>query len=76
MRNLRQHIRKVQLLENKAAEKAGMRFLLSMDEVKLMKRDSREFRAKYIKLLVDDISLEVVEAAKLGKILNKEIMGE
>lgn len=76
MRNLRQHIRKIQLLENKAAEKAGMRFLLSMDEMKLMKRDNREFRSKYNKLLIDDISPEVVEAAKLGKILNEEITGK
>jgi len=76
MRSLRQHVREVQILENKAAEKAGMRFLLSMDERKLLDKKNKAFIDDYTETLLDDISPELIKAAKIGKELHKEVIQE
>ena len=65
--NLREHVREVQLLENKAADKAGMRFQLSLDEKALLGKGYMKYIRKYIRLLEADIAKEVLKSAKLGK---------
>ncbi len=71
--NLRQHVRDLQIIENEAAEKAGMRFLLSMDEEKLLGSHSEAFIAEYIELLTKDILPEVKRAGEAGKELREEV---
>lgn len=73
MKTLRDHLREVELLENQAAEKAGMVFLL-LDEKKLMGKESQKYIADYVARLETAIALEVVRAAKLGLELNKEVL--
>lgn len=75
MKSLRSHVRELQLLENKAAEKAGMRFLISMDERKLLGNKGRSFIRKYIETLSMDIAPEILQAAKMGRELNEEVIG-
>ena len=63
-------MREVELLENKAAEKVGMRVLM-MEEDKLFK--SAKYRAEFLALLEADIIDEVTKSALLGVRLNKFI---
>jgi len=72
MKSLRAHVRELQILENKAAEKAGMRFLM-IDEVKLLGKGGEKYARRYIEQLQQDIAPEILEAAKLGKELRKEV---
>ena len=72
MITLRRHMRNLELLENRAAEKAGMRFLL-LEENVLMGKDSREYVKQYINRLLSDIGPELLEAAKMGIRLNERI---
>ncbi|HDR68003.1 MAG TPA: hypothetical protein ENN61_03010 [Bacteroidaceae bacterium] len=64
--NLREHVRRVQLLENAAAGKAGMRFRL-LEEDKLLGSGHVKYIKKYVSLLEADIAKEVLQSAKLGK---------
>lgn len=72
MKNLRSHIRSVQLLENKAAEKVAMRLML-LDERRLFGKDSDKEIEAFLKRAAIDIFAEMIQAAKLGRQLNKEI---
>ncbi len=58
--------RKIEELERKAAEKAGMRFLF-FDEAKLFGKQRDKYIADYIERLIKDLWPEILEAAKLGK---------
>lgn len=73
--NLREHVRELQMLENKTAEKSGMRFML-LDEKKLFGKDAQSEIAKFIRLISVDIFPEMIKAAKMGKELNAEIAKE
>jgi len=73
--NLRSHVRELQLLENSAAEKVGMRFML-LKERKLFGKDSRKEINKFLRLVAVDIFPEMIKAAKMGKALNAEIAKE
>jgi len=73
--NLRSHVRELQLLENSAAEKVGMRFML-LKERKLFGKDSRKEINKFLRLVAIDIFPEMIKAAKMGKALNAEIAKE
>lgn len=74
MKSLRQHVRQLQVLENEACEKAGMRFRL-LDELKVFGKGGKKYIADFIDQLQRDIAPEVLKAAKLGKELKKEITG-
>lgn len=73
MEGLRQHIRKLQIIENEASEKAGMRFLLSLNEKQLLGKDRKKFIKKYIENLIQDILPEIIKAAKMGREFNDRI---
>lgn len=73
MKTLRDHLRDLELLENEAAEKAGMVFLL-LDEKKLMGKGSHKYISEYVARLETAIAPEVIRAAKLGLELNKEVL--
>ena len=75
MKSLRGHVRDLQILENKAAEKAGMRFLLLQEEVLLGKKGS-DYVKDYTKQLEEDITPEILEAAKHGMVMNKLMKGK
>jgi hypothetical protein len=75
MKSLRAHVRDLQILENKAAEKAGMRFLLLRPD-KLFGKKGSAYTDKFVKQLEEDIAPEILEAAKMGKRMNKEIKGK
>ena len=70
---LRSHVRQIQVLENRAAEKAGARFVLfEMGEV--LKRKGREkYVQRYIDSLLKDIKPELEKSAKKGVELYKAI---
>lgn len=72
--NLRHHIRDLQLVENDAAEKAGMRFLLSFDESLLLGSKGKEFTDDYVEQLIEDILPEVKRAGEIGKGLREEVL--
>jgi hypothetical protein len=71
---LRSTIREVQQLENDAAEKAGMRFLLLEDD-RLFGKDSRKYISEYIGRLLEDIRPEIIQAAQIGKEFAGEVLG-
>lgn len=75
MKDLRSHVREVELLENKAADKAGVRFLV-MSELELLKSGRQAYIKKFIDLLLRDIEPEVIAAAKLGRELNAAVTGK
>lgn len=75
MKSLREHLRELEILENEAAETAGMRFLL-LDEKRLLGKDSKKYIAEYVAQLEADITPQALEAAKLGQILFKEVMNK
>ncbi len=72
--NLRQHVRDLQLIENDAAEKAGMRFILSLDDEKLLGSRSEAFIDGYVEQLIKDILPEVKRAGETGKELKEEVL--
>jgi hypothetical protein len=74
MKDLTATVRKVQLLENAACDKAGVRFLLAQEEI-LLGKGRDEYIRHYIELLLADIAPEVIEAAKIGKVFAGEILG-
>ena len=73
--NLRKHVRQIQLLENKAAEKAGARFAM-FEMINVIKKNGRD---KYIQLYIDsllkDIKPELEETAREGVKLFNQING-
>lgn len=71
--NLRQHVRDLQLIENDAAEKAGMRFLLSLDDMRLLGSRSEAFIDDYVERLIKDILPEAKRAGESGKELKEEV---
>ena len=71
---LRSTIRSVQQLENDAAEKAGMRFLLLEDD-RLFGKDSQKYISEYIERLLEDIRPEIIQAAQIGKEFAGEVLG-
>jgi len=73
MYGLRKHIRKLQIMENEASEKAGMRFILSLNEKQLLGKDRKKFIKRYIGNLIQDIFPEVIKAAKMGREFNDRI---
>lgn len=74
--NLRTHVRQIQLLENKAAEKAGARFQI-LEISNLIKTKGRnEYIDAYIDRLLLDIKPELEESAKKGVELNKALLGD
>jgi hypothetical protein len=72
MRSLREHVRDLQLVEQAAAEKVGLRFAL-LKEDRLFKGKAGEYMDLFIERMQIDIFPELVEAAKLGMELNSEI---
>jgi len=58
--------RAVEVLERKAAEKAGMRFQL-FDETRVFGKEQEAYAKDYVGLLLEDIGPELIEAVKLGK---------
>jgi hypothetical protein len=74
MKDLAATVRRVQLLENAAADKAGVRFLLVQEEM-LLGKGRDEYIRHYIELLLADIAPEVIEAARTGKAFAWEILG-
>ena len=73
MEGLRQHVRKLQILENEASEKAGMRFLLSLNEKLLLGKERKKFIKKYTEDLIQDILPELIKAGKMGREFNDRI---
>ena len=69
---LRSHVRKLQQLENKAAEKAGMRFMV-LDEKKLMGGQSEKYVKEFVERLTTDIGPEVLKSAQMGKALVNKV---
>jgi hypothetical protein len=67
--SLRATIRRVQLLEQDAADKAGVLFL-ALDEARIS--DAR-YRAAWIERLLKAITPEVLDAAQAGKDLFAEV---
>jgi len=57
---------RIEQLERKAAEKAGMRFLF-FEEEKAMGKEGNKYIRRYIERLIEDLKPEILEAAKLGK---------
>lgn len=68
-------MRELEILENDAAELAGMRFLM-LDEKKLLGKDNKKYIAGYVAQLEGDISIHAIKAAKLGQILFKEVISK
>jgi len=70
--NLRKHVRQIQLLENRAAEKAGARFaIFEMGNV-LKTKGRTEYIKLYIDALLKDIKPELEESAREGvKLFNQ-----
>lgn len=73
---LREHIRILQLLENHASSKAGMRFILSLEEKLLLGKDKKKFTRQYSNQLIQDISPELIKAARMGREFNDFIIGK
>ena len=76
--NLRKHVRQIQLLENKAAEKAGARFsIFEMGEIfdkktYKIKETSIKYIKTYIEVLLKDIKPEMEESMREGvKLFNQ-----
>jgi hypothetical protein len=72
---LRESVREVQLLENKAAQKAGLRFLL-LEEDKLFGKGGKDYAVKYVAQLIDDLSPEILQAPRIGLELAADVMGK
>ena len=66
------HMLKVQKLEERACQKAGMRFHL-LDERALLSKGGEKYAAEFTETLIKDVTPEILEAANLGIALGKEI---
>jgi hypothetical protein len=74
MIELKGHILKLQKVENRMAELAGLKFRL-MDEARLLGKDGKAYAAEYADALARDISEGIREAAILGLELGDSIHG-
>jgi len=74
MIELKGHILKLQKIENRMAERAGLKFRL-MDEARLLGKDGKAYAAEYADALAQDIFEGAREAAELGKELGESING-
>ena len=74
MIELKGHILKLQKVENRMAERAGLKFRL-MDEARLLGKDGTAYAAEYADALAQDIFEGAREAAELGKELGESING-
>jgi hypothetical protein len=74
MKDISKVIRRTQELENSAADKAGVRFLLFQEE-KLLGKDRDAYIQAYVDMLLADIAPEVIEAAQLGRGFLKVVRG-
>jgi len=74
MIELKGHILKLQKVENRMAEIAGLKFRL-MDEARLLGKDGKAYAAEYADVLAKDIFEGVRQAAELGLELGESIRG-
>ena len=74
MIELKGHILKLQKIENRMAERAGLKFRL-MDEARLLGKDGKAYAAEYADALAQDIFEGAREAAELGLELGESING-
>lgn len=74
MIELKGHILKLQKVESRMAERAGLKFRL-MDEARLLGKDGKAYAAEYADALVRDVFKGVREAAELGLELGESIGG-
>ena len=74
MIELKAHVLKLQKVENRMAEIAGLKFRL-MDEARLLGKDGKAYAAEYADALAQDIFEGAREAAELGKELGESING-
>ena len=74
MMNLKAHVFELQKLENAAADKAGMRFLL-LDEAELLGKNRDKCIDEFTAQLITDISIEIMAAAALGRELGEAMHG-
>jgi len=72
MTSLRANIRELHILENKAAEKVGMRFML-LEDRKLFGKKSNTYINSFVHRLTIDIFSEMIAAAMLGSELRKAV---
>ena len=69
---LRSHVRQIQVLENRAAEKAGARFAIFEMANVIRKKGRDEYIKLYIDSLLKDIKPELEESAREGvKLFNQ-----
>ena len=73
---LRSHVRQIQMLENKAAEKAGARFALFEMGSVLRKKGREKYINLYLDSLLKDIKPELEKSAKKGVELFNQINKE
>jgi len=71
---IRANVRRVQELENSAAEKVGVRGLL-LDEARLLGSEREAYIRDFIVQVLKDISPELKESAGLGVELARMIKG-
>lgn len=72
---IRAHIRKLQILENEAVDRAGVVFRLTdIDKMITNNKASNKIARKMVKDLEKEITPEIIKAAKMGKTLYKEVM--
>jgi len=74
MIELKGHVLKLQKVENRMAECAGLKFRL-MDEARLLGKDGKAYAAEYADALARDIFEGIREAVELGKELGGSIDG-
>lgn len=72
MIELKAHALKVQKLENRAAERAGLRFQF-LDEEQLFGKKGKAYIERYVDWLIKDVTLEILEAVRLGSELREAI---
>lgn len=70
---IRSHIRELQQLENKAAERAGLKMLM-LDENRLMGKKSNEYIETFIEELIIINFGYMKKASELGERLNGQIL--
>jgi len=73
MKKLRTHVRELQLIENEAADKAGMRFQL-LKQGRLLNSSNSAYIKDFIRKLEYDITPEALAAVKMGKKLAQEVL--
>jgi hypothetical protein len=74
MIELKAHVLKLQKIENRMAEIAGMQFRF-MDEARLLGKDGKAYAAEYADELAQDIFGGIKEAVELGMELAESING-